>query len=101
MVTEPVEKVLLETQKKVLVGRIAMVINDPSLLKEIQELTNTGNSFKSALRKILASSNPDPISTIEIRKKVSVAFPDATAPYDELIKVCQRLARIDNPMVVY
>ena len=100
MVVEPVEKMLLETQKKVLIGRLAIVVKDAAILKEIKELTGTDVSFKSALKKVLLSTNPDPLATEAIRSKVTATFPDATAPFDELINVCRRLAKIDNPMIV-
>lgn len=100
MVIEPVEKMLLETQKKVLIGRLAIVVKDAGILKEIKELTGTDVSFKSALKKVLLPSNPDPLATEAIRTRVTAAFPEAIPPFDELIKVCQRLAKVDNPMIL-
>ncbi len=89
----PVEKILLETQRRVLVSKVAELVSDEALVKEIKELTGTGYSFKSVLKDILGNPSPEPVMTQVIRQRVLTEFPDAITPYDELIEVSRKLAR--------
>ncbi len=99
MVVTPVEKILLETQRRVLVTKVAELVADESLVKEIKELVGTGYVFKSVLKDILGNPAPEPIMTQKIRQRVLSEFPHAITPYDELIEVSRKLAEYQPGIV--
>lgn len=100
MVVTPVEKILLETQRRVLVNRVSELVADEALVKEIKELVGTGYALKSVLKDILSSPTPEPIMTQKIRQRVLSEFPDAITPYDELVEVSRKLAEF-KPNIVF
>ncbi len=101
MIMQPVESGALNIRKTQILTELEKLLKDQELIKRIREMAGEGFSMTSLLRKAIGSPSIDPITAKLLRKEIETAQPQCLRLFDELIKTCNELAKVDNPLIVY
>ncbi len=101
MITQPFESGALKIRKKQILAELEKVLKNQGLVNRIREMAGEGFSMISLLKKAIGSPGVDPITAKLLRKEIATVRPQGLKLFDELVKTCNELAKVDNPLIVY
>ncbi len=101
MIMQPVESGALKIRKIQILAELEKLLKDQGLIKRIREMAGEGFSMTSLLKKAVGSPGIDPMTAKLLRKEIETAQPQGLQLFDELVKTCNELAKVDNPLIVY
>ncbi len=101
MVTQPMEISLLTIKKAQIVNELETLINDEELMNKIKEMAGEGVSLNTLFKRLFRSTCLVDLNARRLRNEIAGNHPQCLKLFDELVRTCKELARIDTPMIVY
>ncbi len=102
MIQQPIENLFLETRKTMLLHDLSNLTVDRRLLQEIEEYANPGRSLVGIITDTLLPGSALRLKQEnELRHKLTIGCPGALDKFNELASVCNRIATLKSPVIVY
>lgn len=102
MITQPIENLFLETHRTMLMQDLGNLIVDKPLLREIEEYAFPARTLKNLLAEtLMPGSCLSREQEDALRQRVTMQFPGALEKFNELAEVCNRIATLKSPVIVY
>ncbi len=101
MINQPFEIGALKIRKKQILAELEKILKDQGLVERIREMAGEGFSITGILKKALGSQSVNPITAKSLRKEIEKEHPQGLKLFDEVIQICNELAKVDNPLIVY
>ena len=101
MIQEPMERAILSCAKLACLNNLKEIITDRPLMDKIEALAGSGFSLKTLFNRLLRAGNFDFSSAERLRREIARRYPEALTQFAELVDICKKLARYENPLIVY
>jgi len=102
MIQQPVENLFLQTHRTMLLQDLSNLIFDKLLFKEIEEYACPPWSVKTIIADtLMPRSRLSHEQEEALRQRVTMQFPGALEKFNELAAVCNRIATLKSPVIVY
>lgn len=101
MIKQPFESGALKIRKIQILAELEKILDNQALATRIREMVGEDFSMTSILKKAIGLPGIDPITAKLLRKEIETSQPQGLQLFDELVKTCNELAKVDNPLIVY